>query len=156
LGLAWKTFIAPNLFGPHDHFDSEGSHLVAAVISKVKAAMETGERYVEMWGDGTPRREFLFTPDLALWIVNSLNNLSDYPEIMNIGYGEDFSIRDFYEMIIRMFNRNLQIRSNPSMPSGNRQKLMDSSLAISYGWNPNTPIELGIEKTISWYKENAQ
>ena len=108
-----------------------------------------------MWGDGNPRREFTFVCDFANWIASKCSSLGDLPAVLNVGSGEDFTVRQYYEMVMKIANFNLEIIPDTSKPSGNKRKLMDSSLAQKYGWRPTTSIVSGIEKTISWYEKNC-
>lgn len=152
--LNWRVFVASNLYGPYDHFGSYKSHLMAAVIYRTFEAKKLGSRSISMWGDGKPRREFTFVCDFANWLASKCSNLGDMPAILNVGYGEDFTIREYYEMVMEISNIKLEIIPDTSKPSGNRRKLMDSSLAQKYGWRPTTSIMSGIEKTISWFEKN--
>lgn len=155
-GRNWRTVITSNLYGPRDCFDREKSHLLASIIRKAVEASELQLSSISMWGDGKARREFTFAPDLVNWIVSQLNNLSALPLVMNVGYGEDYSIREYYEMVLEVLSLDIQIKSDPSMPSGNLRKLMDSSIAKGYGWNPATSLREGIKETINWYRNGGQ
>ena len=150
-GLNWRVFIASNLYGPNDHFNNEKSHLLAAIISKAIAAKTSQDKYIEMWGDGTPKREFTYVDDFADWILSASYFLDKLPHVLNIGIGVDYSVHDYYKKVLSVLGLDLKIVSNIIMPNGNRRKLMDSSLAKSFGWNPTTGIELGIAKTVEWY-----
>jgi GDP-L-fucose synthase len=154
--IPWRTFVASNLYGPQDHFDSEKSHLISSIISKVSKAKDSLQDHVEMWGSGIPRREFTFTPDFAGWSAASLSRLEEFPLVMNVGYGEDFSVYEFYQFVLKEMNLDLEIRPNLNMPSGNLRKLMDSSTARGFGWNPQTTISEGLKSTIDWYMENVR
>ena len=153
--LNWKTFIASNLYGPHDHFGSMNSHLLAAIISRILEAKKLGSDSITMWGDGKPRREFTYVLDFAEWIAMNISNLNNLPSVLNVGYGEDFTVREYYEMVMEVVNVNFEVIPDLSKPSGNQRKLMDSSLAEEYGWKPSTSIKSGIAKTVSWYETNC-
>ena len=153
-GRAWKTIISSNLYGPGDHFDPRRSHLLAAIIAKVVDAKETDASSVEMWGDGVVRREFTYVEDFAAWVASSLDHLEDFPSLINAGCGVDYSVREYYEMVMRELKYDGQLVSNPDKPNGNLRKLMDSSVAMELGWNPQTTIANGILKTYEWYLEN--
>ena len=107
-----------------------------------------------MWGDGTSRREFTFVKDVADFISQNLENLSDLPITMNLGAGEDYSILEFYEMISKLMGYGGRIISDSSKPNGMKRKLSDSSLAKNHGWSANTKISDGLKSTISWYHDN--
>jgi GDP-L-fucose synthase len=149
----WRTFIASNLFGPHDHFESEKSHLLSAIISKAVKAKEN-ESSIEMWGDGTPRREFTYVEDFAEWIGKSITKLSQLPQNLNLGLGIDYSVKELYQLVLKEINYECEIIPNLAKPNGNMRKLMDSSKAREFGWDPKTSIETGISQTVNWYLSN--
>jgi GDP-L-fucose synthase len=150
----WRVFIASNLYGPHDHFESKKSHLLSSVISKVVNARDNQQNFIEMWGDGSPKREFTYVSDFAEWILNSSNKLSDLPYVLNTGIGVDFTVLEYYHKVAKFLGWDGEIISNRNMPNGNSRKLMDSSLARLSGWNPATSIDQGIELTVNWYLNN--
>jgi GDP-L-fucose synthase len=152
--LNWKVFIASNLYGPFDHFDLERSHLLAAIIRKVSEALEVRSNEIEMWGDGNVKREFTFVTDLAEWIVESLPNLSKFPSLINVGSGEDYTVREFYEIVASTLGFEGDIVADPSKPNGNLRKLMDSSVAKSLGWDPTTNLREGVMATHKWWVES--
>ena len=152
--LNWRVFVASNLYGPNDHFNSEKSHLLSAIISKAVAAKESQSKYIEMWGDGTPRREFTYVDDFADWILSSSEFLGKLPHVLNLGIGVDYSVHDYYKKVLTELELEIEIISKVTMPNGNRRKLMNSSIAKSYGWNPTTGIEDGLAKTVKWYLNN--
>ena len=154
--LNWKTFVASNLYGPGDHFGDSKSHLVAAIIFKVMKAVEINSETISMWGDGKVKREFTYVTDFAKWIAESVSNLNQFPSIMNVGYGMDFTVREYYEFVMKELRFKGDLVADLSMPSGNLRKLMDSSVAKGFGWNPSTTIEEGIKKTIGWLKESKE
>ncbi len=103
-GLNWRTFVPSNLYGPGDHFEEERSHLLAAIINKVWDANQLGSNQVEMWGDGTSRREFTYVKDVANFIVKSIGKLDQLPQYLNLGAGVDHSILEFYEIVCRLMS----------------------------------------------------
>lgn len=149
--LAWRNIIPSNLYGPNDHFEPERSHLLAAIIEKVSFAKNNNLLEVEMWGDGNVRREFTYVDDVASFMIKSLERLEVLPTTMNLGVGVDFTVREYYEIVIKSFGAQLKIVPDPSKPAGMKRKLLDTSLAQSFGWESQTDIEAGIEKTINWY-----
>ena len=152
--LNWRVFIASNLYGPNDNFDSEKSHLLAAIISKAVAAKMNKSKYIEMWGDGTPQREFTYVDDFADWILFSSKFLDKLPQILNLGVGVDYTVHDYYKKVLTELDIDIEIVPKIKLPNGNRRKLMDSSIAKSFGWNPKTGIEEGLAKTVEWYLNN--
>ena len=155
-GLNWKTFIASNLYGPGDHFEPSRSHLVASIISKVKEAKERGDESIIMWGDGKVKREFTYVIDFAEWIVNSISNLAHYPSMINVGCGIDFTVQEFYEIVMKELEYEGKLEADLSKPKGNLRKLMDSSVARGLGWNPSTSINDGISNTYKWLLGNVK
>jgi GDP-L-fucose synthase len=149
--LIWRNFIPSNLYGPNDHFEPERSHLLAAIIQKVDHAKSHNLHEVEMWGDGEAKREFTYVDDVARFMMNSLDRLETLPTTMNLGVGVDHTVREYYEIVSKLFGTNLQIVADPSKPSGIKRKLLDVSLAQNFGWDPKTTLESGIESTIDWY-----
>ena len=150
----WKTFVASNLYGPGDHFDPARSHLLAAIISKVQIAKEEESTQIVMWGDGKVRREFTYVIDFAKWVGVSISNLQNLPSIMNVGCGEDFTVQEFYNIVMSELGFEGELIADLSKPNGNLRKLMDSSIARSFGWNPSTTINRGIVETHHWLLEN--
>jgi GDP-L-fucose synthase len=104
-----------------------------------------------MWGDGEAKREFTYVDDVARFMMNSLDRLETLPTTMNLGVGVDHTVREYYEIVSKLFGTNLQIVADPSKPSGIKRKLLDVSLAQNFGWDPKTTLESGIESTIDWY-----
>jgi GDP-L-fucose synthase len=151
LGYSWRTFVASNLYGPMDHFETDKSHLISAIISKAVKAKKDQLAEIEMWGDGSPRREFTYTPEFAYWISSKVGELDKMPPILNVGYGIDFPVIEYYRMVLEELNLDISIRANTSRPSGNKRKLLDSSIARSLGWAPEVDIRSGIRSTIEWY-----
>jgi GDP-L-fucose synthase len=150
----WRVFVASNLYGPNDHFNTEKSHLLAAIISKAVSAKENNLKSIEMWGDGTPKREFTYVNDFADWIFDSSLFLEKLPFILNTGIGQDYSVMDYYKKVLTTLNLDIRVTSNLKMPNGNYRKLMDSTLARNFGWDPKINIDEGIKSTIKWYLEN--
>lgn len=154
--LNWKTFIASNLYGPGDHFESTRSHLVAAIISKIQQAKKQGAESITMWGDGKVRREFTYVIDFAEWVSKSITNLERFPSLINVGCGVDFTVQEFYEIAMKELEYYGKLEADLSRPNGNLRKLMDSSVARGLGWNPSTSINQGISSTHKWLLENVK
>ncbi len=150
-GLYWRTFVPSNLYGPGDHFEEERSHLLAAIINKVWDANQLGSNQVEMWGDGTSRREFTYVKDVANFIVKSIGKLDQLPQYLNLGAGVDHSILEFYEIVCRLMSFEGEIIKNLSMPTGMKRKLSSIDLARKFGWEPKTSLEEGITQTLTWF-----
>ncbi|MBK5305889.1 MAG: GDP-L-fucose synthase [Frankiaceae bacterium] len=154
-GKTYRTVIPSNLYGPHDHFEAARAHLVAAAIAKVHRAKTDRAPTVEVWGDGTARREFTYVDDLATWVSQVLGRLEELPVAVNAGSGTDHSVREYYELISDVVGYDGELTFDTSRPVGMRQKLMDSSLAAAAGWRPATSLADGLRQTYSWYLEHA-
>ncbi|TRZ86140.1 MAG: NAD-dependent epimerase/dehydratase family protein [Streptomycetaceae bacterium] len=154
--LTWRSFILSNLYGPHDHFEPGRSHLLAAIIEKIHSAKIEDFKSVNMWGDGSAKREFTFVEDVALFLIESLGRLNVFPDTLNIGAGVDYSVLEYYKFVSRAMNYEGEIQADLTKPTGMRRKLMDISQARGYGWAPQTSIESGIQKTARWYEESLR
>ena len=139
-----------NLYGPGDNFDLNSSHALPALLRKVHEAKLRGEGSVMVWGTGTPRREFLHVDDLAGACRFLLENY-DAPEIINIGYGEDVTIRELAETICEIVDFRGEIVFDSSKPDGTPRKLMDSTKLMRLGWKPRINLRNGIQQTYDWY-----
>jgi GDP-L-fucose synthase len=151
-----KTFLSAmptNLYGPHDNFDLHTSHVLPALISKIHEAKKSGAPEVLVWGTGTPRREFLHADDLADACVFLLKNY-DSPELINIGSGEDTTIRALAELICEVLGYDGALAFDPTKPDGTPRKLMDSSRLFALGWKPRIPLREGIAQAYAWFLEN--
>ena len=151
-----KTFLSAmptNLYGPHDNFDLHTSHVLPALIRKIHEAKKSGAPEVLVWGTGTPRREFLHADDLADACVFLLKNY-DSPELINIGSGEDTTIRELAELVCEVLGYGGTLAFDPTKPDGTPRKLMDSSRLFALGWKPRIPLREGITQAHAWFLEN--
>ena len=148
----FKTLIPCNLYGEFDKFSPSSSHLIASIISKIDEAIIKQQDYVEIWGDGSARREFMYAKDLADALYFSIANFEKLPSIMNIGFGKDYTITEYYETVAQVMGYHGSFQYNHSMPVGMKRKLLDTSLQYSLGWKPITSLERGIELTHNYYK----
>jgi GDP-L-fucose synthase len=139
-----------NLYGPGDNFDLNHSHVLPALLRKVHEAKLGGLDSVMVWGTGTPRREFLHVDDLA-GACRFLLESYDSPEIVNIGYGEDVTIRELAETICEIVDFQGKLIFDSSKPDGTPRKLMDSTKLLEMGWKPGIPLRTGIRQTYDWY-----
>ncbi len=148
-----KQFISlmpANLYGPNDNFDIETSHVIPALIKKIDKATKE-EKNVELWGDGTPLREFMHVNDLCSAILFVLEN-EVKESIYNVGSGEEYSIKDIANKIAMICNFKGKISWNISYPNGTPRKLLDSSKIRRLGWKSEINFEEGITKVYEWYK----
>ena len=138
-----------------DKFDPKNSHLLPAIIHKVHQAKITGKQSVEIWGDGSARREFMYIEDLADAIYFALESISDIPDLMNIGVGTDYTIKEYYESVALVVGWQGEFVFDYSKPTGMAQKLSDTSLQLKWGWQPKTTLKEGIRSTYKYYLENV-
>ena len=143
-----------NLYGPGDNFDLQNSHVLPALIRKFHEAKNRGDESVEIWGTGTPRREFLHVDDLADAVIFMLRNYED-EKIVNVGWGEDLTIHELAEMVMSAVGFSGKLSFDPSKPDGMPRKLLDVSRLNALGWRPRIPLEAGIASTYAWFKEHA-
>jgi GDP-L-fucose synthase len=143
----YKTLVPCNLYGPHDTFDVERAHLVPAIIAKVHEAMTAGHPSVEIWGDGTARREFMYAGDLADAVFRAARDLEALPGHMNVGAGEDRSIAEYYAIVARVIGWEGRFTHDPDRPAGMARKLCDITRQTDWGWRPRTTLEEGIAMT---------
>jgi len=152
-GCQFISAMPTNLYGPGDKFDLENSHVLPALIRKFHDAKFHGQRAVEVWGTGSPRREFCYVDDCAEACLYLMGVYDDY-EIINIGVGNDITIRDLAEMIGGIIGFEGELVFNADKPDGTPRKLVDVSKIFSLGWRPNTSLEDGIRRTYEWYLGN--
>lgn len=151
-----KDFVSlmpTNLYGTHDNFDLKTSHVLPAMIRKFHEAKLNNHSDVELWGSGSPMREFLFVDDLAESVVFALENkLSEH--LYNIGTGVDLTIRELSEKIQKIVGHQGKIIWDSTKPDGTPRKLMDISKMHEIGWKHTVSLEKGIQKTYNWFLEN--
>jgi GDP-L-fucose synthase len=153
--LQWNTLVLSNIYGPRDNFDPNSSHLLAAIIRKLLLGKSNSESTTKIWGDGLARREFTYVGDVASFVAKVWVESLDLPRTMNIGAGVDFSVTEYYEKVCKELDYFPRFEFDPSIPSGIKSKLMDSTIASKFGWQPSTSLELGLRNTIEWYKEHG-
>lgn len=149
----FKTLIPCNLYGPHDKFDPDNSHLLPAIIHKVHEAKTQKIDKVEIWGDGTARREFLYAPDLADAVYKAIDDLYSLPNSLNIGIGRDYSINEYYAITAQVLEWNGEFIHDVTRPVGMKQKLCNISRSEQWGWKAPTSLIDGIAKTYEFYCE---
>lgn len=152
----YKTIIPCNLYGKYDKFDPAVSHLVPAVIRKLHVAIKTGRREVEIWGDGTARREFLFASDCADAILHCMDRIHSMPSEMNIGLGADHSVREYYEIAADVLGYGGDFFFNCQKPVGMMRKLLDVSRQTALGWSPRVSLRDGIRQTYDYFLQTDQ
>lgn len=148
------SLMPTNLYGPGDNFDLQSSHVLPALIRKFHEAKRRNAPSVEIWGTGTPRREFLHVDDLADAVVYLLQRYDD-EAMVNIGWGEDLTIRDLAQTIMSAIGYTGALTFDHSKPDGTPRKLLDVSRLRKLGWGPRISLQAGIESTYAWFKEHA-
>jgi GDP-L-fucose synthase len=142
-----------NLYGPNDHFEEMNSHVIPGLIYKMHQAVTNNHKEVEIWGSGKPLREFMHVDDLASAIVFLLNKKFDY-EVLNIGTGEEVSIKELAEEIKEVCNFKGKLKFNSNLPDGNPRKLLDSTKMNNLGWSHKISLKDGLKSTYEWYIKN--
>ncbi len=154
-GCDFISAMPTNLYGPGDNFDLTSSHVVPALIRKAHEAKLAGADTLPIWGTGTPRREFLQVDDCADALVQILNVYSE-AEHINVGSGEDLTIRALAEAVARAVGFKGRIVADASKPDGTPRKLMASDKLAKLGWRPNIGLQAGLAATYQWYLSNVQ
>jgi GDP-L-fucose synthase len=149
------SLMPTNLYGPGDNFDLQNSHVLPALIRKFHEAKQSGATEVRVWGSGTPKREFLFSDDLADAVLFLMEQYDDI-ETINVGVGEDLSIAELARLIAKTVGFEGQIVYDASKPDGTPRKLLDTSKINALGWRPRTSIEEGVRVTYDWYKAHPE
>lgn len=149
----FKTLIPCNLYGRNDKFDPTNSHLIPAVIHKLHLAKQSGAKSVEIWGDGTARREFMYSGDLADAVMRAVQDVSGLPDLMNIGVGRDHSINEYYAAVAEVLGWYGDFVHDLAKPVGTRRRLADVSRQQAWGWAPPTSLQNGIARTYEFYLE---
>ncbi|MEU4266692.1 GDP-L-fucose synthase [Streptomyces sp. NPDC026092] len=151
-GASYVSAMPTNLYGPGDNFDLESSHVLPALIRRFHEAREEGREEITLWGSGTPRREFLHVDDLAAACAVLLDRY-DGDEPVNIGCGEDLTIRELAETIAEVTGYQGRIAWDTSKPDGTPRKLLDVSRLTGLGWKPAVALPDGIAATYAWWRE---
>lgn len=153
-GTKYISVMPTNMYGPNDNFDLKSSHVLPALIRKIHEAKERGEETVEIWGTGTPKREFLHSDDLAEACLFLMEHYEDN-DIINIGTGEDISIKELAEQIQSIVGYEGQLVFNPSIPDGTPRKWLDVSKINALGWSARISLEEGLRSVYEAYKKES-
>ncbi|MBL8200918.1 MAG: GDP-L-fucose synthase [Chromatiales bacterium] len=161
-GTDFRSVMPTNLYGPNDNFDLKTSHVLPAMLRKFHEAKVAGAASVELWGSGTPRREFLHVDDLAeacLFVMSLPQDryasaTQPMRSHLNVGTGTDIPIRELAELVRDVVGFPGEIRFNPEYPDGTPRKLLDVSRLAGLGWRARTDLRQGIAATYDWYREN--
>jgi GDP-L-fucose synthase len=153
-GANFISAMPTNLYGPNDNFDLETSHVLAALLRKAHEAKTRNDRNLVVWGTGKPRREFLHVDDLASACLLLLEKY-DSPEIINVGCGEDISIRELAELICDVVGFDGELAWDTTKPDGTPRKLLDVTKIRALGWKPVITLRDGIVRTYDWFRANC-
>lgn len=152
-GFKAISLMPTNLYGPGDNFDLQNSHVLPALIRKVHEAKLRNDPTVTVWGTGTPRREFLHVDDLANAVLYLLQSYDD-EAVVNIGWGEDVTIRELAELIVSVIGYTGKLVFDTGKPDGSPRKLLDVTRLRALGWQPKILLREGVEATYRWFKDN--
>ena len=141
------------MYGPQDNFDLENSHVLPALINRFVTAADTGKVSVTLWGTGNPKREFLHSRDLANAVIVALEKY-DEDQHLNIGTGEDLTIKELATLIAKNSGFTGEIKWDSSKPDGTPRKVLDVRRLKSLNWQPRVSLEDGIRDTINWFRDN--
>ncbi len=155
-GFNYKTIIPCNIYGKYDDFTETGSHMIPGVIARMHKAKINNENYIEIWGDGTARREFMYAEDLADAIWFCVKNIKQIPKFINVGIGEDFSIKHYYQTISQIVGFKGEFKFNRTKPIGMKRKLISSKKINQLGWMPKFSLNKGISCTYNYYTKEIQ
>jgi GDP-L-fucose synthase len=154
-GVKWISLMPTNLYGPSDNFNLETSHVLPALLRKFHESTIRRDDFVEVWGTGTPRREFLHVDDLANAVLIALQGY-DSSLHLNVGTGSDITIRELANKIAEIAGFNGEIKWNSSRPDGTPRKVLDISRISSIGWKPRITLDEGISSTLNWLKSEIE
>jgi GDP-L-fucose synthase len=154
-GVDYISAMPTNLYGPGDNYDLEKSHVIPALMRKAHEAKLAGEKILQIWGSGTPKREFLHVDDAADAMVYLLKNYSGDGHV-NVGSGEDIAIIDLARLVAAVVGFEGEIRNDPSKPDGTPRKLMDVSTVFATGWRPRYDLESGLKQAYAWFMEHVE
>ena len=150
----YKCLMPCNLYGPNDNYDLKSSHFFPALIVKALAAKKNKKNELTLWGSGKPKRELMYVDDLADACIYFLNKKTK-DSLINIGTGHDKSILEYAKFILRKINYRCMIILDKSKPDGTKRKIIDNSIALSYGWKPKINLDDGFELTLKSYFSNS-
>ena len=152
----YKTIIPCNLYGRHDNYNPQHSHLIPAVIKKIHEAHIKGVKTIDIWGDGTVRREFMYAADLADFIFFALERFEEMPQNLNVGLGRDYSITEYYQAVAKVIGFDGDFNYDLSKPVGMKQKLVDIQNLVDFGWHHKTHLIDGIIEAYSFFVEEKK
>jgi GDP-L-fucose synthase len=146
----YKCLMPTNVYGPGDNYDPKNSHFFAALIKKIHEAKVKSKKQIELWGDGSPKREFIYVDDVADACVFFMNKKTK-ESLINIGTGKDFTIKQYAKILMKYLQCNFKIKFDQNKPNGTPRKLLNVSVAKKYGWSAKTNLKDGFFKTYQDY-----
>jgi len=144
-----------NVYGPNDNFDLESSHVIAALIHRLHKAKQSDQRSIDCWGTGDARREFIYVDDLAEALIFLMHYYHDN-EIINVGIGEDVSIKELVEHLVNVVEYRGEINWDTTKPEGMKQRLLDVKKLINLGWQSKIPLNQGLRLTYDYFKQEKK
>jgi len=147
----YKTIIPCNLYGRYDNFNNKSSHMIPAAIKKIHEAKKNNLQFVDIWGEGLARREFMYASDLADFIFFAIKNFNKMPQNINVGIGKDYSINDYYNKIANIIGFKGKFKNDLSKPIGMKKKLISNQKLKKFGWQYKTSLEDGIKQTYQYF-----
>jgi GDP-L-fucose synthase len=154
-GANFISVMPTNIYGPNDNFDLQNSHVLAALLRKAHEAKVSGKASMAVWGTGAPRREFLYSEDLADAVAYLIEHY-DSPEIINVGCGRDVTIRELAELVCEVVGFAGTLEFDSTKPDGTPRKLLDVSKLTKQGWQAKIPLREGIQSTYEWFLKNRK
>jgi len=152
----YKTIIPCNLYGKYDNFNYDSSHMIPGVIKRIHDAKNNNSEFVDIWGDGLARREFMYAADLADFIYYAVENFNKMPQNINVGLGFDYKIIEYYKIIADIIGYRGKFNHDMSKPIGMKKKLIDIKKLNEFGWSHQTSLESGIKKTYDYFLDKVK
>ena len=152
----YRTVIPCNLYGKYDNFSYNSSHMIPGVIRRIHDAKNNNSEFVDIWGDGLARREFMYAADLADFIYHAIENFNKMPQNINVGLGLDYSITEYYKKIADIIGYRGKFKHDMSKPIGMKKKLIDIKKLNEFGWSHQTSLESGIKKTYDYFLDKVK
>lgn len=153
-GLPWISAMPTNLYGPGDNFSPSGSHVLPALIRRYEEARLSGAESVTNWGSGSPRREFLHVDDMAAAVLHLMDHYDGQSHV-NVGTGEDVTIKELAEIVAEAVGYEGRIEWDTTKPDGTPRKLLDTSMLTATGWKPRIGLREGIASTVTWFRQSG-
>ena len=154
-GVAFKTILPCNLFGPYDNFSLETGHMLPAILHRMHKAKQQNEPIV-IWGDGSAKREFLYAPDLADFICFALEDFQRLPEVMNVGSGVEVSVKEMHQRMAKITGFSGELKHDYDRPVGRLRRCLNLHNQQRLGWSPKTPFEEALAITYDYLKETLE